>query len=125
MAHILVIEDEAAIAMALQGALSDEGHEVATAADGLQGLASLGQSPLPDIVLVDLLMPRAGGRVVVETMRADPRLQSIPVVLITGAARDTEAFPPAGSYQALIFKPFDLFDVVDRVHLLLETSRQF
>ncbi len=124
MARICVIEDEAAIAMALQEALSDAGHKVTVLPDGHRGLLTLRRRPRPDLVLVDLLMPKAGGRAVIAAMRADPELQRIPVILITGAVQGAEDFPPEGSYQAIIGKPFDLVEVLATVQGLLAGSRR-
>lgn len=115
MARVLIIEDEPAIALVLQELLTDEGHEVTTALDGLAGLERLRHEPTPGIVLVDLFMPGMSGRDVVQSMRADEQLNAVPVVIITGAVPDPRDFPPEGSYQALLPKPFDLEDVIEKV----------
>lgn len=115
MARILIIDDEPAIAMVLEAALGDEGHDVITASDGLAGIERLRQGQTPDVVLVDLYMPRMSGRDLVVAMRADPALREIPVVLVTGAVPRPEDYPPEGAYQALITKPFDVADVIEKV----------
>lgn len=121
MARVLIIEDEPNIAFVLKVAMSEEGHEVLTSKDGFCGLQQLEKEPIPDIVLVDLCMPRVSGRTVVETMHTNPRLQEIPVVIITGSVPDAKKFPPAYSYRKLITKPFDLFKVLETVQ---ELTRQ-
>lgn len=116
MARVLVIEDEPGIAMVLRIALSDEGHEVTTAPDGLAGLKLLSRSPLPEVVFVDLNMPGISGRTVVEIMRDTPGLKDIPVVVLSGSILDSPHFPPEGTYNALIIKPFDLSDIIETTY---------
>ncbi|KKM08698.1 hypothetical protein SY88_22940 [Clostridiales bacterium PH28_bin88] len=121
MARVLVIEDEPGIAMVLREVLREEGHNVITVPNGVSGLERLRRAPVPEIVLVDLVMPRMNGRAVVEAMRSDPMLQDIPVIIITGSLPCAENLPPEGSYQAFISKPFDLTDVLETVHSLLDS----
>lgn len=112
MARVMIVDDEPTILMILQKLLSRDGHEVMTAADGLAALERLGQAPAPDLVLLDLFMPNVSGRVVVEAMRSAPALTAIPVILVTGAVPRPEDYPPDGTYQGVITKPFDLLDVL-------------
>lgn len=121
MAYVLIIEDEPTVAMVLREALGDEGHEAVVESDGRTGLARLLRDPVPDIVLVDLFLPGMGGHKVVEAMRADPRLRSVPVVVVTGAVTRPGDLPAASS--AVISKPFDLTHVVNTVQRLLDQSR--
>ncbi len=123
MARVLVIEDEPGIAMVLRIALSDEGHEVTTAPDGLTGLKLLSRSPSPEIVFVDLNMPGLSGRAVIETMLDSPWLKQIPVVIISGSMPGSPHFPPRGTYSAIITKPFDLNDVIDTANYLTGTGQ--
>jgi len=121
MARVLIMEDEPNIAFVLKLAISEEGHEVQTCRDGLCGLQQLEEGPLPDIVLVDLCMPKISGRTVVETMHESPKFKNIPVVIMTGSIPDSKDFPPAHSYRTLITKPFDIFKVLDTIN---ELTRQ-
>lgn len=121
MARVLVIDDEPNIAKVLKEALSGEGYDVMTAHNGLSALELLGREPA-DIVLADLLMPGATGRVVVENMRSKPKLRDIPVVIVSGSVPGSKEFPPEGTYQAFISKPFDLTDVIETVQTLLEAG---
>lgn len=120
MARVLIMEDEPNIAFVLKIAMSEEGHEVKTCQDGLYGLQELEKGPLPDIVLVDLCMPRISGRAVVETMHKNQKFKDIPVVIISGSIPDSKNFPPANSYRMLITKPFDLFKVLETVNELTD-----
>lgn len=115
MARVLIMEDEPNIAFVLKIAMSEEGHEVLTCQDGLCGLQELEKEPLPDIVFVDLCMPRVSGRTVVETMHKSQKYKEIPVVIISGSIPNSKQFPPANSYRTLFTKPFDLFKVLEAV----------
>lgn len=123
MARVLVIEDEPGIAMVLKIALSDEGHEVVTAFNGVTGLKLLNQAPSPEIVFVDLNMPGLSGRAVIETMIGRPGLKGIPVVIISGSMPGSPHFPPRGTYNAIITKPFDLNDVIETANYLTGTGQ--
>ncbi|MGE5549812.1 MAG: response regulator [Bacteroidota bacterium] len=122
MPRILVVDDEQAIALILSEALNDEGHDVATAFDGYAALEQLRRRP-PDVVLLDLRMPGMSGRLVLETMRANAVIRNTPVILITGAVPNAKDFPPEGTYQAVIFKPFDVKVVTKLVNDLLEEAK--
>ena len=83
MRTILVVDDEPLIALALQAALEDAGHTVATAANGRQGLERLRQPPRPDLVLLDMMMPVMNGPAMLAAMVADPALRGIPVIVVS------------------------------------------
>lgn len=119
MARILIIEDEPVVLMVLREALQDEGHQVVTAANGSDGLDLACGSPMPDLVLADLYLPGLTGRRVVEGIRSEARLAGVPIILVTGAMPSLADFPPVGSYQAVIGKPFNLAHVVETVERLL------
>lgn len=124
MARILVIDDETNIALVLKIMLSDEGHAVVTASDGLSGLEKVRQF-LPDIVLVDLNIPVISGQALVEKIRSDPKLKNIPVIIISGSMYNSKDFPPKNSYQAFFTKPFDLWELAKTVEVLTEKSEHF
>ncbi len=110
--------------MVLEAVLEQDGHTVEKAHDGRAALNLMRSGPvLPDLVLLDLFMPCMSGKAVVETMRDDSYLRHIPVVIITGSTLNGRGFPAAGSYQALITKPFDLSQVLECVRGLLSPRR--
>jgi CheY-like chemotaxis protein len=122
MARVLIVDDEPYIVMVLKELLVDEGYDTVTASDGFAGLEILRQNPKPELLLLDLYMPGLGGREFITTMRSDPELLGIPVILITGAIPNTPDFPPEGSYQEILGKPFDILDVVAVVRRLLKKA---
>lgn len=108
---ILLVEDDLLVRDELQDLLEEEGYDVVPARTGRQALEFLQQgSALPDLVLLDLMMPIVTGWQVLESMRSDPRLAGVPVVVLTAAAQDR----PAGATQVLR-KPFQLEELLQAV----------
>jgi CheY-like chemotaxis protein len=85
--RILVVDDEADVRAYLSLALEDAGFEVATAADGLDALEMARQNP-PDLISLDLVMPRHSGARCYHDLQKDKHLAKIPVLIVTGHARD-------------------------------------
>jgi CheY-like chemotaxis protein len=114
--RVLVVEDERTIRQSIAGYLGDVGYTVDEAENGAEALNCLRRA-IPDVVVLDLLMPVMGGRAFVQACRQDARLGTIPVVLLSAAhdlAQATEELQP----RASLAKPVDLdvlLAVVDRV----------
>ena len=83
---VLIIEDDDEIREILAEMLSERGYPVATARNGVEGLAVLRSSMPPCVVLLDLMMPVMDGWALRAEMLADPALAHIPVVVVSGAA---------------------------------------
>ncbi|HSN93138.1 MAG TPA: response regulator [Anaeromyxobacteraceae bacterium] len=108
--RILLVDDNDALVENLADLLQTEGYEVATAADGAEALTRLAADPLPHVVLLDLNLPRVGGREIAERIRRDPRLSSVRVVLSSGLpSAQIRATVPANAFLA---KPFGLKDLL-------------
>jgi DNA-binding response OmpR family regulator len=117
MAHILVVDDDAAVTSMLRRGLSYEGFAVAVASSGAQGLA-LAREQLPDLVILDIMMPGMDGLEVLRRLRAaDPQL---PVILLTAkdAAADQVQGLEAGA-EDYVIKPFTFEVLLARVRVLL------
>jgi two-component system, OmpR family, response regulator VicR len=114
---ILLVDDEHAILDALSGILEDEGFRVVTAGNGREALARM-EEGAPDVALVDVMMPVMDGRELLREVQADPRWRDIPVVLMSAVPRSIlERDAPlvcAGFFQ----KPFDLWQLIDRLREL-------
>ena len=114
--RVLVVEDERTIRRSIAGYLEDAGYTVDEAENGADALNRMREA-LPDVVVLDLLMPIMGGRAFVQACREDVRLGAVPVVLLSAAhdlAQATEQLQP----RASLAKPVDLdvlLAVVDRV----------
>jgi len=119
--HILVVEDDADLGEVLFEELSATGYEVDVATDGLQGLSMM-RATLPDLVLVDLCLPRMDGWQLRIEQRKDPRLARIPMIAMSAsgssAARAVDA-------DLFIAKPFEIRTIVDAIdNILTARTRQ-
>ena len=105
-AHVLLIEDEPNISEAIRFILSRDGCTVTTLNDGV-GLAETLSKDLPDLVILDLMLPGISGMELLVQLRADPATQDLPVMMLTakGQGRDREAAERAGA-DLFMTKPF-------------------
>ncbi|MCE5202830.1 MAG: response regulator [Actinomycetia bacterium] len=119
--HILVVEDTELLRRIYEDKLKQEGYAVFTAADGLDALNVIRTTPL-DLVLLDLIMPRMGGLEVLEAMRTDPRLASIPVIILTnlGEESSVERAVELGAVDYLIKNSAKPAEVVEKIRLVLD-----
>ncbi len=110
MSKLLIVDDEVAILEALTDILSVEGYEVATAANGAEGLRRAGEEH-PDLILLDLMMPVMDGQEMLRRLKESSELRGIPVVVMS-AGRVTKAELQGSRFLA---KPFELDDLLDTV----------
>lgn len=120
MAHkILIVDDEPNIVISLEFLMKKEGFEVAVANDGEEALlkvASFG----PDLMLLDVMMPKKSGFEVCEALRADAVNASLQIVMLTAKGRDTEvAKGLAIGADAYMTKPFSTKELVAKVKSML------
>ena len=80
--HILIVEDEEALRMSLKANLENEGYEVAEAKDGEEGLMSI-ESHKPDLVLLDIVMPRMDGISLLKKVRANANCADLPIIVLS------------------------------------------
>lgn len=85
--RILVVDDEQDVRDYLKTALQDSGFAVETATDGMEALKAVQSNP-PDLISLDLVMPRHSGAKFYRELRKDKQLHQIPVLIVTGHARD-------------------------------------
>jgi CheY-like chemotaxis protein len=85
--RVLVVDDEADVRAYLQAALEDAGFQVETAADGLEAMKAVSRQK-PDLISLDLVMPRHSGARFFHDLQKDRALSKIPVLIVTGHARD-------------------------------------
>ncbi len=106
MSKVLVVEDVADIRFLLVETLADAGHQVLEAEDGATGLASV-RLHRPDVILLDIMMPVMDGFQMLEQLKADPSLSSIPVIMVTakGQEEDAKKALQAGAV-AFVVKPW-------------------
>jgi adenylate cyclase len=118
-ATILVVDDDPVIQKLLAVNFEMEGYRVVTGGDGEEALAQV-VAERPDVVLLDVMMPKLDGIEVVRRIKADPDTAAIPVLLLSAKAqsKDIAAGLEAGA-DGYITKPFDPLDLLERVAALL------
>jgi DNA-binding response OmpR family regulator len=119
MAKILVAEDDKQIADMISFKLTNAGHKVVRAPDGEQAMASA-KREMPDLILLDVMMPGLSGIEVLRRLKNDPLLRSVPVIMVTakGHERDVLAGLRGGAADYIV-KPFSLKELSARVELAL------
>jgi CheY-like chemotaxis protein len=116
VARILVIDDDSDIREVVAEALAFEGHEVAGARDGAEGLARC-HAFRPDLVVLDLMMPGMNGWEFRRAQLRDPVLARIPVLVVTALGHD-----PDIEVAAVLPKPFRLDDLLAHVRRLTDAA---
>jgi phosphate regulon transcriptional regulator PhoB len=122
MKRVLIIEDDRDIVELVRYNLANEGFQVSAAADGSAGLAAVKKSP-PDVVLLDLMLPKLSGLEICKEIRRDPALNRLPILMLT--ARSDEADRVVGLEMGAddyVTKPFSPRELVARVKALLRRA---
>ena len=124
MARILIVDDSPDVRLALATILEDTGHEIVEAEDGDQ-VFDLAIAQNPDLVLLDVMMPRVNGFDALATLKADTRTNPIPVIMVTAKGRP-EDMAMARSLGAVeyITKPWADGDVELRVDWALAADQE-
>ena len=116
--QVLVVDDEPDVLLLCRVNLEFEGYEVATAPDGQAGLEAC-RELRPDVVLLDVMMPRMDGWQTLEAIKADPELAHIPVVMLTAKVQDEDQIrgwsEGAAEYITKPFSPLSLSKVIATV----------
>ena len=118
-----MVEDDAELAELVGFSLKRAGFAVGTAPDGIEALKKA-RSLLPDLILLDLMLPELDGLAVCEVLRRDPCTASVPVIMLTAMSSQLARLSglEAGA-DDYITKPFSPKDLLDRVRALLSRSR--
>ena len=124
MPKILIIEDDQFLRLALEKKLKKEGFEVIVANDGEEGLAKL-ITELPDLVLLDIILPKKTGFNFLEDFRKDPNLKAIPVFVISqlGQPEDVEKGLKLGAIEYFVKTKISLDDLVNKIKKFFEEKR--
>ncbi len=96
---VLVVDDDQSAVAFVRGALEFEKYEVVGASDGLAGLSRARKEP-PDLIILDVYMPRQPGFYTLRDLKADPKTKNIPVIMLTGV----------GKRLGITFSTQDLYD---------------
>ena len=120
MSRILLVEDDADMVNLARRWLERAGHAVQHTADGPAALKLVEADPLPDLVLLDVMLPKMDGFELLRRLRAAPRTKSLPVMMVTSFSRDkdVERGRSLGANDYLV-KPLMELDFLKRVEHLL------
>lgn len=122
--RILIVDDEPDLVAVLRLGLQMEGFEVLEAADGEEGLRKA-QQEKPDLVVLDLMLPRMDGYQVCRTLKFDARFKSLPIFILSArpGEKDKRLALEMGA-DVFIGKPYDLKDLVKRIRQRLKLDAE-
>ena len=121
-ATVLVVDDDPVIQKLLKVNFEMEGYRVVSAADGAEGLEQAREEN-PDIIILDIMMPRMNGLEALVALKGDATTRGIPVILLSAKAQagDVQAGLDRGA-DAYVTKPFDPLELLDRVGELVRAG---
>jgi two-component system cell cycle response regulator DivK len=121
MAYILVVEDYRDTRSFVELLLRDAEHQVLTAPDGVVGLR-MALCSRPDLILMDLALPKIDGWEATRRIKADPQTRHIPVIAFTAQVdSDSLARAEAAGCEAVIAKPFEIDTLLDQIQVCLQS----
>ncbi len=119
MALILIAEDEPDIFQLLKFRFQRLGHDIAWAQDGEEALA-MARNRLPDLILLDVMMPLLDGHQVLQRLKADPDTTATPVIMLTARGQETDIVAGIeGGASGYVVKPFNFPELIARVNAAL------
>jgi two-component system, OmpR family, alkaline phosphatase synthesis response regulator PhoP len=120
--RVVIIEDEPNIVLSLEFLLQREGYETASATDADSGLALVRQVR-PDVVLLDIMMPKRNGYELCQTIKADPELRSIAIIMVSARGQEVEVLKGLElGASAYVTKPFGNAEILEAVRAVLPRS---
>jgi DNA-binding response OmpR family regulator len=120
MPTVLVVDDDPVILRLLEVNFEMEGFTVLTASDGAAGLERA-KAKMPDVVILDVMMPKMTGYEVAAALRSDPATAAIPILLVTAKAQSTDVAKGLDvGVDDYVTKPFDPMDLIARVNAVIE-----
>ena len=120
MKKILIVDDEADIIEILQFVLEAQGYECITAMDGEEGLR-LAKELLPDLIILDVMMPKINGYKISRLLKYDAKYKNIPILMITARSQEEDkSIGEETGVDEYITKPFQVDYVLQKVKSYLE-----
>ncbi len=115
MKKVLIVDDEADIIEILQYVLETQGYECITAFDGEEGL-KLAREANPDLIILDVMMPKINGYKISRLLKFDAKYKDIPIIMITARSQNEDkAIGEETGADEYITKPFQVDEVVEKV----------
>ena len=118
---VLIVDDEPDILTLVTAGLRQSGYEILVASDGLEGLEKA-QGGKPDLILVDVSMPRMNGFQMVQLLRMDESLKRVPIIVITASRqKDEAAWREQVGVTLFVLKPFEPQELLGKVQEALRS----
>lgn len=123
MKKILFIEDESALQRAVSSVLTDQGYKMFSAMDGEMGIL-FARKELPDLILLDLIIPKKDGFAVLDELKKEPATANIPVIVLTNLEgnTDVERALTLGATTYLVKTNYKLEEIVEKIKNILEPA---
>jgi two-component system alkaline phosphatase synthesis response regulator PhoP len=122
---ILAVDDERHIVRLIQVNLERAGYQVVTAFDGPEALKKV-QSEKPDLVVLDVMMPKMDGFEVLKRLQANPETREVPVIMLTAKAQDADVFRGwASGVSAYLTKPFNPLELITFVKRIFSGADEY
>ncbi|MBX6341370.1 MAG: response regulator [Thermomicrobiaceae bacterium] len=122
MSRVLIVEDEPSVAQVIQDYLDSLGFETDSVSNGAEAI-DRAQKEHPDLIIMDLMMPRLTGGEAARLLKRNPGTADIPILAISGMS-EAEQFGDILAVDAILPKPFDLQDLGRQVTELLPKAHQ-
>ena len=122
---VLLIEDDSFISGMYQMKLTNASYQVEIKEDGATGWERLQQDPIPDLLLLDIVLPKKDGFEILEDIRKDERLKNLPVILLTnlGQRPDVERGVKLGADDYIIKAHYTPTEVIEKIGKVMEAKR--
>ncbi len=118
VSKILVCDDSKQTRIMLRSVFSNDGFVVLEAKDGKMG-QEMAEKHLPDLIIMDIVMPKQDGITTIKNLKSNPKTRDIPIIVITGKSAITELLPSErDSVEAVFEKPFPLKVLKEKVEKL-------
>lgn len=129
MAQIMVSDDDASVLKLMATILTKAGHKVVTCTSGLETLKKLGIQPddpaqeLPDLLVLDIMMPKSDGYTVGTVIRNNPRTRGIPILVVSALREMSRLFTATVQVDGFLTKPFAPEDLIGNVAKILDKRK--
>lgn len=123
--RILIIEDDLFLRTLIGKKLETDGFAIDMAVDGEEGLEKVDGQKKPDLVLLDIVLPKMRGFEVLERMKKDPKTKTIPVILLTnlGDKEDAEKGVKLGAADYLVKAHYTPDEIIERIKSILDKQK--
>ena len=122
MSKILIVDDEQDIVETLTFMLKQRGYECIFAYDGETGL-KLAKEEAPDLIILDVMMPKINGYKICRLLKYDARYKNIPIIMVTARGQEQDkAIGEETGADEYITKPFEFSDVIERIEKYLKKA---